>query len=1489
MSYENTIALIGLAGRFPGNNEAPEDLWSSICAKKNCVSRFTDTELSKHGVSPSVLNRSGYVAAAPILKDFDHFDADLFGVTPREAELMDPQHRIMLECCWSALEHAGYNPRTLNNETGVFLGARTNTYLLNLLKSDELLDSIGSFSLGLGNDLGFLATRISHSLNLTGPSCSIQTACSTSLVCVHLACQSLLLGECSMALAGGVAINVPHVAGYQYQEGSVLSPDGYCRPFDAQARGTIFGSGAGVVVLKRLEEALTDGDYIHAVILGSAINNDGAQKASFTAPAVQGQVKVIREALINARIPPQSISYIEAHGTGTLLGDAIEVRALQQALEQDSEKPPIAIGSIKGNVGHLDAAAGITSLIKVVLSLKHRQLPPSLNFETANPRIDFERSGFYVNTGLRDWPNTGRPRRAGVSAFGVGGTNAHVILQEAPERIQSDQGRAWHLLVHSAKTENAEKEGIKQLAQALEEQPSHSVADIAYTLAVGRHHFGHRRAITCQSCGEGAERLRADESTLRNKGEADLSGVGFLFPWAETEEPEISKCLYVSEPVFRQEFERCAAIAREQCGFTLERTPYENGHGPSEQMCLDVALFALEYALAQLWISWGVEPKVMLGFGPGEYVAACMAGVMVLDDALHLLAVRDQLIKRTTQGAMAEFEAGEQELNLYLGKDVWLGAINGPSQCVVSGTTTAVHGLCDKWHRQGRKADLLKTSFPLQSPLMGSVAEEFVREVRKINLRPPQRAYISSISGATDRDFQNPEYWGEHLLRPVRIAAGLKSMLGRENFALLQVGPGESLTATARAGHPEARVFSSMGGADPQEALLRAVGGLWCSGIEISWKGFFDSQRRCRVPLPTYPFQRKRYWINPQPLVSTNKGTENTAGVSRSPGKLADVDQWFWSPSWQMANRVFETECADQHWIVLEDDLGISSEFTLLLRARGASVIAVRPADRFQRIGADAYSVDVSSRAGFSDFAAELSKRKFTPTRVCYAWGLTLPNESVDSQEFFKKFNPVGYQGLISLAIECFKNEWPCKFLVISNDCLRVEAQDRAIAAKAAPIAFCKILPQEDSRFAAIFVDVSPEGVKGHLNWFFESLLGEIKSRRESPVVAYRGKYRWIQSFRPRELVGTEPAFRTGGRYLITGGTGSIGLFLARHLARRFSAKIVLSGRSLPGRQNTEGGSHGSTISEYEALRQEIVSSGGDVLFCRADVADESEMMSVVSQSLETFGGLDGIVHAAGVTQGPSLFRLVKETQHEDGVLQASPKILGLYNIEKISRDLNLDFVLAMSSNASVLGGLGFLSYAAANVAMDVYMNRWEFDRLSTRWISANWDHWPEQTRKYSGVRTSMDEYAMTADEAAEAFERVCRFPDSGQIVVSTGYLPYRLDLWTGSQQDGRGRKNGSGSDQTNKNSRPPIRSVYAEPRNKEEATVAAVWAEVLGLDKVGIHDDFFELGGHSLMAVDLISRLTEATNMNVPLKSLFEGPTVAQLTSAVFGDLGTS
>lgn len=876
------IAIVGMAGRFPGAKNVAE-FWRNLRDGVESITRFSDEELIAAGVDPVLLSDPDYVKAWSVLADVESFDAEFFGFAPREAETMDPQHRLFLECAWEALEDAGYDSENSSGPIAVYAGAGTNSYLLhNLQFNGDLIRSPDVLQMIIGSDKDYLTTRVSYKLNLTGPSVTVQTACSTSLVAVHLACQSLLAGECDMALAGGVTIRLPQIGGYLYQEGSIFSPDGHCRAFDARAQGTLWGSGVGIVVLKRLEDALADGDHIYAVIKGTAINNDGALKIGYTAPSIGGQARMIARALAMADVASETVSYIEAHGTGTRLGDPIELAALTQAFRSGTEKKGFcSIGSLKTNIGHLGAAAGVTGLIKTALALTHKELPPSLHFERPNPRIEFADSPFYVQTALSEWKADKSPRRAGVSSLGIGGTNAHAVLEEAPASEPSGESRSWKLVLLSAKTSAALERATENLLAHFKKTPDLNLADAAYTLQVGRKRFSHRRMLVCRDVDDALAALEASKPKRLATTYEERTGrsVAFMFPGQGSQYTGMGRDLYRFEPVFREQVDLCSELLRPQLKIDLREVLYPGEQNAAEanrmlETCIaQPALFVVEYAIAKLWMAWGVHPDAMIGHSIGEYVAACLAGVFSLEDALALLAARGRLMQRLPGGAMLAVPMRPQEIRPLLGERLSLAAINESRLCVVSGPTHAVELLQSRLAEQGFPSRRLRISHAFQSRMMDPILEPFTDEVRRVKLKQPRILYLSNVTGTwiTAAEATSSNYWARHLRHTVRFAEGVQELLKDPNRILLEVGPGQTLSGPAKRYRGKASgqvVFSSLRRLHDQgsesEFLLQTLGELWLAGKPVDWAGFSAHERRRRVPLPTYPFERQRYWIEPQ-------------------------------------------------------------------------------------------------------------------------------------------------------------------------------------------------------------------------------------------------------------------------------------------------------------------------------------------------------------------------------------------------------------------------------------------------------------------------------------------------------------------------------------------------------------------------------------------------------------------------------------------------
>ncbi len=905
------IAIIGMSGRFPGANDV-KGFWNNLINGVNSIEPIPESELELSASDRAFLNDNpNFVQKGAVVKDADKFDAAFFGIYPREAEAMDPQHRLFLECSWEAIEDAGYIPSTYDGSIGVYAGSYMNTYILCSLETNpafiaSLADSFhgGVLQNELGNDKDYMATRVSFKLNLRGPSLTIQTACSTSLVSVATACMSLTNYQCDMALAGGSTLKLPQNRGYLYEPDGMVSPDGNIRTFDSKAQGTVFGNGVAVVLLKRLEDAIADGDSIYAVLKGWGVNNDGASKVGYTAPSVDGQTEAIALAQALADVDPRTISYIEAHGTGTPKGDPIEIDALTKAFQLHTNDTGFCrIGSLKPNIGHLDVAAGVAGLMKTSLALQHKIIPPSLNFETPNPNIDFENTPFVVNDKLTEWETEHLPRRAGVSSFGVGGTNAHVVVEEAPGVESSPSTRPFHLIPLSARSSSAVDAMMDRLLEHLQENPDVSLADIAYTLQIGRQTFNHSRAFVASDVEDAigilesrdAKKIFSRQQVRRNRTAI------FMFPGQGSQHIRMGGDLYKHEPVYRAAFDECVTILKPLLGFDIRELLYppkereeEATAKISQTMVAQPGIFATSYALAKLWMHCGITPRAMIGHSVGEFVAACLAGIYSLEDGLKLVTLRGKLMQDMPGGSMMAVRAPLAEIQEKLGADtdddIDIAAINSPAMCVLSGPSKSIEQLQAVLESEDMVCRPLHTSHAFHSSMMEDAIPPFAKALKKIKLHPPQIPIMSTVHAAwlSDEEATNPAYWAKHLRKTVRFSDAISEIVKESNDVFLEVGPGQTLSTLARQ-HPDTGekqdFLSSLPHVQQSISAFKYAseiqGKLWQIGITVDWSSLYGDESRQRMHLPTYPFESKRFWFDecqqPAPAASNGLHTSNGA------------------------------------------------------------------------------------------------------------------------------------------------------------------------------------------------------------------------------------------------------------------------------------------------------------------------------------------------------------------------------------------------------------------------------------------------------------------------------------------------------------------------------------------------------------------------------------------------------------------------------------
>ncbi|OHX36718.1 hypothetical protein BJL95_04240 [Methylomonas sp. LWB] len=1128
------IAIVSMACRFP-KADGIEDLWRLLIQGEEGIRFFSDEELLAAGVSPSQLAQPAYVKAKGMIEGIENFDAHLFGYTPREAELMDPQQRVLLECAWQLLERAALDPDRFEGDMAAYVGVGMNIYLLSHLLSDyRLKESTDFYQMLIGSDKDFAATRLAYKLNLKGPAVAVNTACSTSLVAVHYACQSLWDYQCDAAIAGGATLLVPQRAGYLYQEGGIPSADGHCRAFDAQAGGTVPASGAGLVLLKRLEDALRDGDTIYAVIKGSAVNNDGADKLGFTAPSVNGQAAVIAEAMAVAGVSADSIGYIEAHGTATPLGDPIEVAALKQAFARTKQKQYCALGSIKTNLGHMDTAAGIAGLIKVALMLQRKQIPASLHFNQANPQIDFQHSPFYVNRELQDWPQTQSPRRAGVSSFGIGGTNAHLVLEEAPNiQPSAGAGRAMQILPLSAKSPEALAQLAASLAEHLTNRDGLSLADVAYSLAVGRRELALRRVVLAENLQQAVQALsRPDEGYDATAKPALV----FMFPGQGSQKVGMGRALYQSEAVFKQEVDVCCDYLQPLLGLDLRTLLFpEPGQEQQAERRLQQteqtqpALFVFEYALAKQLMAWHIVPAAMIGHSLGEYVAACLAGVFSLEQALRLVAERARLMAEAPSGGMLAVRATAEQCRQWLTADLVLAAVNAESQCVLSGSQAAIDCLLPILQEQGIAYHPLAVSHAFHSPLMQTAADKFLESFQTLSLQSNAIPFVSNLSGdwydATD---SSAAYWQQHMLKPVRFAEGLQTLCAEfGQLLLLEVGAGHTLQAMTK---PLLQGGQAALGtlADAGSDLQACIAELWRAGIAVDWQRFYRDQQRQRLVLPTYPFQRQRCWVEAK--------TTDCQAACRD--ERADLSRWFSTVNWQrcLLPPTTDLPAADAY-------LAFVGAESLGLETASQPWRQITMAPNYQAFSDGAGSLNPAREADFERLIGDLGLAGQT-LEVVYGW----------QQGQASYAEP--YLGLLHFckAWQRLSPGTPCRISVVTRHLFEVSGAETALSPlQALLLGPVKVVPQEYPHMQCRLIDLDAD----------QSVRSDILALHpRHPVVAWRNGYYWQPVLESLDL--PEPdrdALKRGGRYLITGGLGGIGLLLAGFLARHYQARLLLTSR----------------------------------------------------------------------------------------------------------------------------------------------------------------------------------------------------------------------------------------------------------------------------------------------------------------------------------------
>jgi iturin family lipopeptide synthetase A len=1520
------IAVIGMAGRFPGANDI-DGFWQNLQNGVESVTFFSDEELLEAGIDRSLVEHPNYVKAKRSVEGKEYFDSSFFGYLPDEARTLDPQVRVFHECVWEVLEDAGYNPAKYRGLIGLFAGAKANINWEAYVIVSQGTTSVDSFTAAQLRNKDFLPTLISYKLNLTGPAVYVYTACSTSLVAVHLACRSLLMGECQLALAGGVTLSHSAISGYLYQEGMISSADGYCRAFDAHAGGTVGGDGAAVVALKRLKNAVADGDHISAVIKGSAINNDGDRKMGFTAPSVDGQAETLRAAFKMSRLEPRSIGYVETHGTGTALGDPIEIEALIQVFGKTREKY-CALGALKTNIGHLDTAAGAAGFIKTVLALKHRQLPSTLHFRQPNPKIDFENSPFYVNTGLKKWENDRHPLRAGVSSFGIGGTNAHVILEEPPEPEPSSAGGEYQLLLLSAKGSSALDRLTGRFGDFLARNADINLADAAYTLQVGRGEFSHRRMLVCRDIDEAVGILTNPESdrlktyTVR----VESRSIVFMFPGGGSQYVNMGRELYEKERVFRQEMDRCFEIYKAQVGVDLKKVLYPDTKdaappesppiSPGEQInqieYTHPLLFFFEYALARLLMRWGIRPEAMIGHSSGEYAAACLSGLFSLTDAVKLVSLRGKLMQQVPPGAMLSVSLSEEELVSLLpeSRELSLAAVNAPSLCVVSGPCAAVAELEEQLKQEGVEHRRLHISHAAHSKMMEPILPEFAGVFNAITFNKPTIPYISNLTGrpAEFEEISSSHYWCRHLRETVRFADGLKHLLKNKNALFVEVGPGKALSTFVR------RFEAEDGGRrvnhlirHPQEQvsdlryLLNRIGTLWLHGVSPDWHGFYGDERRRRLSLPTYPFEKIKYPLGMSAAQIVSRINPGAAGVKRT-----EVADWFYVPSWKRSLLLPTDEEKSEErgtYLFFMDDCGLGSGLRHRVEEQGGTVAVVRRGTAFAETSAASFSVCPQSEADYVKLFRRLADTGCLPAKIVHMWNVT--NSGLKSAETLdrQRVQEAQYSGFYSLlniakAIGGQRLMTGIDIHVISDGLQDVNGSERLAPEKSTVLGAVKVIPQEYNHISCRSIDVDlAEGGGRNRDRLLDQLYEELTHPTSDQVIGYRGPHRWVETFEPVKLAKADeiPAvLRAGGVYLITGGLGGMGLAFAEYLSSTVKPRLILTGRRrLPqkGEWQTWLGEADPQDNTSQIIHKllGLEEMGAEILYLQADVADLQGMERGISEAEEQLGPINGIIHTAGVADYAGVIQQRSFGENEE-VFAA--KIYGLLTLEQLTRGRQLDFLFICSSLAGIIGLFGQVGYCAANLFQDAFARYQSRTAGNGTFVqSIGWDSWQEVGMAAAAAKRRQGQpggkqaihTGMKPEEGVEVFRRaLCHLSRRlSYLAVSTRELTAMLT---------NGRQLEESDDSLTDRpqvpevavDRPALTTTYVEPSTTTEEALARIWQGFFGISQIGINDDFFELGGDSLKAMTVAGIIHRELQVELLLADFFARPTIGHLAGLV-------
>ncbi len=1464
---EDEIAVIGLALRFPGADTVGE-FWENLKNNVESISFFSDEELREAGIEENLIKNPDYVRANAYVEEKEYFDSSFFGYLPDEARLMDPQTRMFHETVWSALENAGYNPDQYKGLIGLYAGASTN-FNWSLYASLTGTPSVDSYTAGCLRDRDFMNSLISYKLNLRGPVKFINTACSTSLVAIHTACKGLLEGECNMALAGGVKLNAAKKAGYMYQKGMIKSSDGHNRTFDAASNGTVSGEGAGVVVLKRLSEAIADGDHIYGVIKGSAINNDGGRKVGFTAPSVDGQRDVIKIAHQAAGVDPKTIGYVEAHGTATNLGDPIEIEALNHAFEQSDEKS-CAIGSVKTNIGHLDTAAGVAGFIKAILSVYHRQIPASLHYHTANPNINFKGGPFYVNAGLKDWQSD-QPLRAGVSSFGIGGTNAHVVIEEAPRRTATEEAKGYHLLTLSAKTPGALRRMEANLSEFLEKNPHLPISDIAWTLNKSRSFFNYRTMLVADSLKSAINGLQTSPDEPKpKKTRKENSTLVFMFSGQGSQYLDMGRGLYESEPSFREHIDRLFDIAATITGVDYREILFPSPAAvPAASIdateTTQPVLLIIEYALARQLMDYGIKPDVMIGHSLGEYVAACISGVMTFEEAIRLVALRGRLIQALPVGKMISVQMPVKDISAYLSPKINLAAHNSPGQYVLSGDCAEIETLKAQFNASGHHAAMLHTSHAFHSYMLDAVMDEFRLALEAVDFKEPQIPYVSNVTGEliTSGQVKDPSYWLRHLREPVYFSKGIKTLQKYQQAVFIEIGPGNTLSSFVRQHGLDTGNYQVINTlrhvkeqVSDQEYWLSSIGKLWLNGVGIDWKALHGRRSGHTVALPSYAFEKIKYPLGEELNQLIARAVIKPGGQARQ-----ELDKWLYQFSWKKSGSMNARKKLDACFLVFAGDSTLSKALIRQIASEGGRATEVRTGTEFRKQPDGVFEIRPGSFSDYEQLLDELAKADVFPERIIHLWNTEKPEAEEYRFSEIRRIQETGYHSVLNIAKAIARKPDRQSIMldvVVAGVC-DVHTGEELVPERATLLAAVQLIPVEYQGMKSRLLDIKTDDTAG----LTEQLLKELRNTDgKDQIIAVRGYDSWVRIVEPvwPEENTADVVITTESICLVTGGAGGIGFTLARHLYENHGAKLILTGRS--------------ALSPEK--QKEIDSWGGRAVYIQADIADEEAMRLALGHTEKEFGKVNAIIHAAGAPDysGPIDKR---DTGRPEEAFNA--KLFGTLVLEKIAKERAVDFFAICSSLSSVIPSRSQVGYMAANLFEDCFARKLKFE-TGINVVSISWDSWKEVGMAVESVKKlythdyqSHLRDGIANEEGISIFGR-CLTAGIPHLIVSTADLNERLSTLPATTD----------THATEQAHAKPVEEFddagFEEAVTATEQALCELFREFFGIPGIGRNADFFELGGDSLKAMTITGKIHRDFGVEIPVSELFKNRTVRELSA---------